>query len=183
MIAALAAASSQPHTHVEVSSWTATNIVEFFRAEARVEVDVRAVKKAKLSAEQLFDSALTRGHEADQAQLYRALDELDVRLADTPGPAWDWRVANRRLCDWWILPLASYAPEILLLWSRYHGDSSGALGTLDSELDEASALWFWTTLMFVPSYPLYCLGSAHPIRGLAGTVLHFTLFVRVICEV
>lgn len=191
MITALLAASPQPHTDVQASSWTATNIAEFFRAEASVEVAVGAINRAKLSSEQLFDGSLDGAMlsqqlgitlEAEQEQIHRALDELGARLTVTPGSAWDWRLANRRLCDWWIMPLASYAPEVLLIWSRYH-NPSGALGILDDELDQAGPLWFWTTFMLVPSYPLYRLGSSHPIRGLAGTVIHFTLFVRVVCEV
>ena len=191
MITATLAAISPPHTDVQVSSWTATNIAEFFRQEAGVEVAVGAIRRAKLRGERLFDGALDDTalaqlgitHEAEQVQIHRALDELGARLTDTPGSTWDWRLVNRRLCDWWVMPLASYAPEVLLVWSRYHSEPSGALGMLDDELDQAGPLWFWTTLMCVPSYPLFRLGSAHPISGLAGTVLHFTLFVRIVCEV
>jgi hypothetical protein len=53
---------------------------------------------------------------------------------------WEWRAANRRICDYWLAPLATFSPRTMLMYLRYTEDGSegqpnkGAFNDFDDEV-------------------------------------------------
>jgi hypothetical protein len=108
---------------------------------------------------------------------------LDTKLTNAPGNFYEWRYANRRLCDFWLLPLSN-APKMLLLWLRYtdHDDPTGILEELDNVVDQTTFIDFWLTWTFVPSLPQFQLARQLQVAGMADTVIYLVAGSRVLLE-
>jgi len=79
---------------------------------------------------------------------------LAARINKTPANFAEWRLANRRLCDMWLIPLST-SPRALLIWLRFfHTDEESALDIHDSAIDETDLSVFIWQLIFVPTWPL-----------------------------
>ena len=96
-----------------------------------------------------------------QDKLFKALAKLDLQITKNPGDFFEWRTANLRLFDTWIMPLSIGAPRSLALWARYvqAGDDSGSEETaqekVDDVVDSSSVVKFWSVVTLVPSYHLW----------------------------
>ena len=59
------------------------------------------------------------------------------------------RYLNKRLCDYYLAPLLSISPQVLLIWLKYHNRDTNVDG-IDNEIDEISDVYFW--LVFTYSF-------------------------------
>ena len=137
-----------------------------------------------------------------QDKLFKALAKLDLQITKNPGDFFEWRTANLRLFDTWIMPLSIGAPRSLALWARYvqAGDDSGSEETaqekVDDVVDSSSVVKFWSVVTLVPSYHLweivadfnveadgfmtnYCDTMLSLVFGLKG-IFELLLFVAVV---
>lgn len=116
--------------------------------------------------------------------MLEAVLNLDTRASSKPGNVFEWRYSNRRLCDFWLLPLSS-APRMLLLWLRYsdYDDNTGALEEVDNVVDAISLTDFWLIWLLVPSMPQFQLASQLDVRGFADTVIFLAATCRALLEV
>lgn len=184
VIAGPASAAVKP---VGVSEWDAAAVADFFYQKAGIRVDAKLIAEANIQGDDLFDGLIDEvvlstqlgvTRPLDQKRILKAITDLDKTVSDAPGSLWDWRAANLRLCDMWLLPLYGASPSFLLIWSRYFDESEGILDALDDSVDKCGLLWFWTMVIFIPCYPIYSLAAASPIGGFAGTVIYLTALLN-----
>jgi len=88
----------------------------------------------------------------------------------------EFRKANPRLVDNWIMPLAAIAPRSLLLWGRYFANVENeaeqpvveavvaAFGKDHDGVDE-SDVKFWATFLFTPHFPMWQAANQMDIRS------------------
>lgn len=172
-----------------------TNVSEFLLWEARVKVSPDVVKKQGLGIENLFDGRLNEATMAalgitsprQQKRVLHAVGLLDTRWTWHPPSAWEWRAANLRLCDMWLVPMYIFSPSFLLIWSRYIDETEGALDRLDDIVDQCSEVWFWIMVSFFPNLPFYYIisggGGPAPVGGFAGMVLYAITLTRLIDDI
>lgn len=116
------------------------------------------LEAAGISGEALFDREDLWGSVGlDARQMKRvetAVSELDAKVSTQPDDVWEWRAANRRLCDCWLVPLLN-APHLASLWLRFFDRddhaAGGGLDSLDDPIDESSAPSFWLAFFGAPS--------------------------------
>jgi hypothetical protein len=59
---------------------------------------------------------------------HEAASRLRRSISKQPGSFFEWRAANQRLCDFWIVPLSAFSPRILRAYARWNTISfEGAL--------------------------------------------------------
>lgn len=152
-----------------VDDWDSAKIATFFSDQSGHAVTTEAVAAAGIAPVDLFDgmvtsAILTKLGMTDitaQDKLFKALAKLDLQITKNPGDFFEWRTANLRLFDTWIMPLSMGAPRSLALWARYiqAGDDSGSEETaqekVDDVVDSSSVVKFWSVVTFVPSYHLW----------------------------
>ena len=168
-----------------VDNWSTGDILNFFEKECRVSVPLEQV--SKLTAQDLFDGVLFDDAVLadlgitgviEQARVKAKLTKLDEKATASPVDFWEWRAANRRLCDWWVQPLMS-APRVLLIWLRFYQEE-GALGKYDAEIDDTNIVTFWLQWVFCPNWPLFKTAGMFHDSGWIDTVLYFTTLVNLI---
>lgn len=138
----------------EVSQWDAFEVADFFYQNAGVKVDATLIAEANIQGDDLFDGLIDETvlsvqlgvtRPLDQKKILKVIHDLDKSVSDAPSSLWDWRAANLRLCDMWLIPLYSTSPSFLLIWSRYFDTSEGVLDALDDPVDKCGVVWFWTS--------------------------------------
>ena len=174
----------------DVSTWGSDDIADFFHKKGGVAVEAAKIEAAGIQGDDLFDGLINEKVLEDlgvssafnQNKILKALAALDKDATEKPDSVWEWRVANLRLCDFWLLPLYGTSPGLLMIWSRYFDTSEGVLDALDDVVDECSTLWFWTMFFFLPSYPFYTIVSASPIGGFAGMIIYLVALSRLVID-
>lgn len=58
------------------------------------------------------------------------------------------RYLNKRLCDYYLVPLLSISPQVLLIWLKYHNRDTNVDG-IDDEIDEISDVYFWLLIIYL----------------------------------
>ena len=145
-------------SHFGVDDWTAEDIAKHLKAETKVDVQTAAIAAVGLQGSTLFaiadvDLSGLGLKPAETAAVRRSLVQLMNRVNTKPADFWEWRAANRRLFDDWIMPLSA-SPRTLLIWMRFF-DSNEAIEHINDEIDETNIFVFGLQWLFVPSYPLY----------------------------
>eukprot|EP00038_Savillea_parva_P021584 m.35499 g.35499 ORF g.35499 m.35499 type:complete len:320 (+) comp5289_c0_seq2:183-1142(+) len=174
-----------------LDDWTATDLRQFFLDEADVDVSVDKITHAGLRVDDLFDGRLDdRVLEHDlgvtsvlkRKRIIEAARALDSALTAHPRSFVEWRFTNRRLCDFWVLPLTN-APRMFLLWLRYGSpDFTNALEDADDSVDKIPLIDFWVTWTLVPSLPQAVFAGHHNARGMADTVMYIAAILRAMHE-
>lgn len=149
------------HNH-GVDDWTAEDFGRYIREDTSFDVPTSAILAIGLDGSSFFavsdvnlSSLLLQP--SQQAVVRQSLDKLFNRANTEPVDFWEWRSANRRLSDNWIVPLA-ISPRALLIWSRFF-DSSSAIDHIRGSIDEPGALMFWLQWLLAPHYQLYLIAS------------------------
>ena len=171
----------------QVSAWTSEDIALFFKLTSGVKVAPAVIEEAGVQSADLFDGLLDDAVFAElgvkkalaRKKILKAIDDLDTVLSATSNSIWEWRLANLHLHDAWIVPLAAWAPSVLMIWSRFNDVST------DDVLDEYPPWKFWLLLLFCPHWPLLSLALTNWVRStfvwhnLAGIIMLLTFFVGV----
>ena len=132
---------------------------------------------------ELDDSQLLKlGVPAAEHKKYRAKAFADLkRIGETPKDVFEWRAANMRLCDMWIVP-ALFGADWGLIWARFY-DVNNVIEKHNDEIDETSPLQFWLTWLIAPTYPFWTIAnkmnSAHTF---VDDVIQFSLAVHMVAE-
>ena len=94
-----------------------------------------------------------------------AIEALDTRITRAPADFMEWRVANLRLFDLWIMPLVN-APRIGSLYARYFmsADTQAILGSPGRVLAEMGFARFWICTVFAPEVNLFAVLEGHDIK-------------------
>ena len=87
------------------------------------------------------------------------------KITQNPGDYLEWRVANLRLNDMWLLPMLQMAPRSLAIWVRFvnentadtkdSGSKESAFEKADDPFDSTSLPVFWGTLVFCSVLPAF----------------------------
>jgi hypothetical protein len=108
---------------VNVDDWSANDITSFIKASVTRGHDITAktCASAGIVPTNLFDGGITDAtliragvNEAELANVWVALQELDDRISQHPADIFEWRVANLMTCDYWLVPLAVLSPRALV---------------------------------------------------------------------
>jgi hypothetical protein len=143
--------------HYGVDDWTAEDFGKHFREDAGVDLPTSAILAAGIDGSSFFaisdiDLAPLRLQPSQQDAVRQSLDKLFVRVNTKPVDFWEWRAANRRLADNWIVPLA-ISPRALLIWARFF-DRSDSFGEARSSSSGCRPLPLlpssYTSLTLVP---------------------------------
>jgi len=176
----------------DVSTWGASEVAEFFYREAGANIAPKVIADAGIQGDDLFDGILNDAileHDlgvnqgVKRAKILKAIENLDREINLSADSIWEWRAANIRLSDFWLMTLINSAPSTLLLWSRFVDSSQGVLDKFDDPIDECNIFWFWLMVIFIPYYPFYSIISANPIGGFAGMVMYFFIFSGLVSNI
>ena len=89
------------------------------------------------------------------AKYLKASKDKLIDVSANPVDIFEWRVAHRRLCDYWILPLI-ISPHFALPWARFFSEQhSPVIDKVNDEIDGTSLPVFWLQWFVCPSYPLW----------------------------
>ena len=104
---------------------------------------------------ELSDTDLTQMNVDDSGKaLYHTKAEETLNsIREKPIDVFEWRAANRRLCDFWVIPMF-LNPTFGLLWSRFF-DNDKIIEMHDNEVDQITSWSFWLSWFLCPSRPFY----------------------------
>ncbi len=110
-------------SHFGVDDWTADDIAKHLKQDVKIDVPASAIAEVGLDGSTLYavfdlDLAGLRLNPTGSTSVKESLQQLLHRMNTNPADFWEWRAANRRLFDNWILPL-SICPRALLIWMRF----------------------------------------------------------------
>jgi hypothetical protein len=194
-----------------VHDWGASEISQLFE-KAGVEISEESINKVGLTPHDLFDGLVTAKVLQDlgvtdslqQNRALKTIEDLDDMITHAPSGFFEWRVANLRLFDLWIAPLAMGSPRVLAIWARYftqhygddHGPKESAFEQIDDVWDSVSEAEFWATWLFCPHYPLFKIAKIFQVAdsnfliGWADTFFYFFTLtgcamvpMRILCAV
>lgn len=172
-----------------IDDWNATEIKRFFETnyvsipenftDALLDLGIdTGIKGLSLSDEQLESLGISKDlHEKYHAATKNKLEAVQ----HNPVDIFEWRVLNRHLCDYWIIPLV-LCPHFGLIWLRFYGSSVG-IHRLTSVITEMAFPEFWLTWLITPSYPLFKISLMMSSNGtFIDNVLQWVLFASMLDE-
>mmetsp|Transcript_4521 Transcript_4521/g.10649 ORF Transcript_4521/g.10649 Transcript_4521/m.10649 type:complete len:333 (+) Transcript_4521:29-1027(+) len=176
-----------------VDEWTAEDIASYIKTESKVQISEDILIENEIAPKDLFDGILLQDSVLEsigvtepiaKERVKNALGKLDAKMTAEPSNALEWRLANRRLFDFWFLPLASISSRATLIWLRFfHDDSNSAIDRYDGHCDESSGAYFWAEWVVTPSYPLARMARSLniPESSIDGMIIG-TLSVRIVVD-
>ena len=175
-------AATSCSNHFGVDDWDADHVAKFFKSKANVKIPPSTLTQYGITGHKLFDGLMTDAtlealgvaDATKRTKALAAIAELDERLTHQPSDVWEWRLANRRLCDFWVITLWGCAPRSLLIWLRFfdHDDETGALERVDDVIDQMGPVNFWLTWLCVPSLPFARLARQLDLSGYMDTMVY-----------
>ena len=127
--AAIVAVGAEPKG---VDDWTPADTAAFFKKAGGTGVnhELRAltavVTKIGVTPMDMFDGPVNEkvlgelgvSSAPEQEKVLAAIEALDKRITESPADFFEWRVANLRVFDTFIMPLVANAPRSLSLYVR-----------------------------------------------------------------
>ena len=170
----IAAVASATANNFGVDDWDSARIAKFFNKNVRSRtITADMISDVGITPADLFDEAapyaiaalgVTDPNEVDK--VLDALGALDTKISEDPGDFFEWRIANLRLCDLWLTPMAMQAPRMMMLWLRYGNDAGkDAIESVDDAFDEASGPLFWTKFLFFPHFDFFSVARSFDATG------------------
>jgi hypothetical protein len=118
-------------SHFGIDDWSAADVAKRLKNDVQIDVPTAAIAAVGLQGSTLHsiadvDLSGLGLQTAEVAAIRQYIVNVLHRANTKPVDFWEWRAANRRLFDGWILPLAG-SPHALLIWMRFF-DSNAAIG-------------------------------------------------------
>ena len=196
LLAALGCFCAANSAEVDIKSvkeWTAGDLMIFFEKDCEVAVD--ATKILDLKARDSFDGTLLLDPAVlsdlgitstdDQARVLKAFGYPLLN----PVYIWEWRAANRGLCDLWIAPMVTIAPRITLIWLHSiwlpssNETRTSPIGKIYGEMfDDTSIITKIIWLIIFPRYPLWRISAQFHYSGWIDTYIYLMLLLGVLVE-
>jgi hypothetical protein len=177
------AASNDNHG---LDDWTPIDALKWFKLNGFDQPQLKDLEEIGVEGPmvlELDDSQLLKlGVPAAEHKKYHAKSFADLkRIGETPKDVFEWRAANMRLCDMWIVP-ALFGADWGLIWARFY-DVNNVIEKHNDEIDETSPLQFWLTWLIAPTYPFWKIAnkmnSAHTF---VDDVIQYSLAVVMVAE-
>ena len=145
-----------------VSEWDHAQVSVFVQARTGIRVDPLRLQEAGITGYHLLDNRVSAQQlgflgvtsPREQSRIVDAIAQLDREISTNATSLLDWRAANQRLTDYWILPL-SMAPRAFLLWVRFFdaADELHATAGIDDSLASSPLPNFVAAFVFAPHLP------------------------------
>ena len=99
-------------SHFGIDDWTAADIAKHLKNDVKIDVPAAAIAAIGLQGSTLYsiadvDLSGLGLQTAEVAAVRQSLVDVLHRANAKPADFWEWRAANRRLFDGWILPRAA----------------------------------------------------------------------------
>jgi hypothetical protein len=117
----------------------------------------------------------------EKAKLLAAVKSKQESIAKAPADVFEWRVANRRMADYFILPLL-LSSHATLLWVRFSSFLHNNLEQVTDEIDDIPSLEFWFKFLVAPSWPLYQVASKLQTSCFVDTVIMYSFGLQAAAE-
>ena len=152
-----------------VDNWDSTQVQKFLKkAGVRVKLPQLAELKVDGSILMSIESHMDVLDQLKLSEKQKQLVVLAVKkkqdLIDrNPKDLFEWRSANRRLVDYYILPLVTLSPQATLFWMGFF-DSTSNIDEVTDKIDNMGFISYWFFFWISPSYPLYQTASSLSVR-------------------
>lgn len=170
-------------TQFGVDDWSATDVAEFVKNQTRMDLNTNLLAENGIDGQTLFDDIFdddlfarigVPSEKNARGKIKASIEKLRLKLSGAPANIWEWRMANRRLCDSWLLPMYSFPTSSLLVWLRYfHVNQTDALAQVRDKIDESTEAAFWSYTVLLPNLPFMKLAFATQMDGLKHYLLRF----------
>jgi len=108
---------------------------------------------------------------------------LRRNVSKTPLSFFEWRAANQRLCDFWIVPLMTLSPRSLRIWAKLTSISDdSAIDDYDDWADDTPWSKFLFKTLAVPHWDLFWLSQSLSIPGVADLVLRMAMGLHCLAD-
>ena len=171
-----------------IDDWDSEQVEKFFKAQGiPVPENFLASLKAKgintgveglhLSDDQLTDLGID--NKSIPKYQTAAKSKIDA-VKKNPVDLFEWRSLNRRLCDFWIIPMMMN-PTVGLLWARFN-EHSDVIEKQDDEIDHLTTRDFWLTWFICPSRPFWLTAKNFASVTFVDDVSSWSLFFAMFSE-
>ena len=182
--AAIAEASPDPYG---VDNWDASHVQKFLKkAGVRVKLpqleDLKVDGSTLMSIESHMDvlDQLKLSEKQKKLVLLAVKHKQDL-IAKAPEDVFEWRSANRRLVDYYILPLVALSPQATLFWMGFF-DSTSNIDEVTDKIENMNFITYWFFFWISPSYPLYQTASSLKTSCMTDIIITYSLLAGAIAE-
>ena len=175
--------------HRGVDDWTASDVERWFARNVGVR-GVTAKVLADLGVDGTNALALEPHHlvqlgvvdpQKQQKYVTEAAKEV-ARVRSRPADVFEFRAVNRRLVDYWLLPMLANT-DVGLLWSRFF-DTDAVIERFDNEIDEVPLWQFWATWLVAPALPFWSISrQLHNEHSWVDEVIEYALHAQLLLQV
>ena len=173
-----------------IDDWTHKDLAAFLKKEGiRTPADFVRVLNEKGISQNAYDG-LSLSEETFTGlgidpKLYPKYKKASDKKIDSvrayPVDVFEWRHANRRLCDYFIIP-AFFSSSAGLILARFQ-DFSSVIENHDNEIDDASIFVFVLTWFIAPSRPFWRITKKFQSDTYIDDILCWSLFLMTVFQI
>lgn len=167
-----------------ITNWTARDFSTFLDGHQirhdKSKLEAMDINGHSIFAKDTISPDILENAKISNADVARINEFLYIKKASvslTPRDIWEFRLANMRLFDMWLIPIVN-APRVLLIWIRYFNKNNG-VDRFDDQIDNISEGFFWLSFIFAPSRPLILITSEFKdSSSLADEFIYYSFLLR-----